>query len=62
MDEIMGMASRAVGYTFLGSPTWPEEPKNGYEHPVYLCREGSLICEATVVMVYQDGKWYLQGF
>ena len=62
IDQIMGLANRVVGYTFLGSPEWPEEPENGYEHPVYLCREGSLICEATVVMVYQDGKWYLQNF
>jgi hypothetical protein len=62
MDQIMGLASRVVGYAFLGSPTWPEKPENGYEHPVYLCREGSLICEATVVMVYQDGKWYLANF
>ncbi|MHC4655295.1 MAG: hypothetical protein ACYS91_09790 [Planctomycetota bacterium] len=53
-------ASRVVDYEFLGSPEWPAEPENGYEHPVYLCSEGSLICEATIVMVYQDGKWYLQ--
>ncbi|MFC1795411.1 hypothetical protein ACFL3Q_17720, partial [Planctomycetota bacterium] len=61
MDQIMGLAGRVVNYGFLGSPKWPEEPENGYEHPVYLCRERSLICEATIVMVYQDGKWYLQG-
>ncbi len=61
MDQIMGLASRVVDYGFLGSPDWPDEPENGYEHPVYLCREGSLICEATIVMVYQDSKWYLQG-
>ncbi|MHC4229807.1 MAG: hypothetical protein ACYSW0_20425, partial [Planctomycetota bacterium] len=61
MDQIIGLAGRVVNYGFLGSPKWPDEPENGYEHPVYLCREGSLICEATIVMVYQDGKWYLQG-
>ena len=60
MEQIMGLASRVVDYQFLGSPEWPVEPENGYEHPVYLCREGSLICEATLVMEYQDGKWYLQ--
>jgi hypothetical protein len=62
MDQVKGLASRMVGYGFLGSPTWPDKPANGYEHPVYLCREGSLICEATVVMVYKDGKWYLANF
>jgi hypothetical protein len=58
-DEIMGLAGRVVNYGFLGSPKWPDGPENGYKHPVYLCREGSLICEATIVMVYRDGKWYL---
>ncbi len=61
MDQIMDLAGRVSDYEFLGSPKWPEEPENGYAHPVYLCREGSLICEATLVMVYQGGKWYLQG-
>ena len=59
MDDIMGLVGRVVDYGFLGTPKWPDEPENGYEHPVYLCREGSLICEATIIMVYQDGKWYL---
>jgi len=62
MDQIMGLAGeRLVNYRFLGSPEWPGEPENGYQHPIYLCREGSLICEATIIMVYLDGKWYLQG-
>jgi len=61
MDQIMGMASRIVDFGFLSTPDWPGEPENGYEHPVYLCREDSLICEATLVMVYQDNKWYLIG-
>ena len=60
-DDIMVLAGRVVDFGFLGTPDWPNEPENGYEHPVYLCREGSLICEATLVMVYQDGKWYLRG-
>ena len=60
MDQVMGLAGRIVNYQFLGTPDWPDEPENGYEHPVYLCREGSLICEATLVMGYQDGKWYLR--
>jgi hypothetical protein len=61
MEQIMALTSRVVDYGFLGTPDWPDEPENGYEHPVYLCRKGSLICEATIVMVYQDGKWHLQG-
>jgi hypothetical protein len=61
MDQIMAVAGRIVDYRFLGSPKWPDEPENGYKHPIYLCRKGSLICEATLVMVYQGGKWYLQG-
>ncbi|MHC4308879.1 MAG: hypothetical protein ACYSSN_02945 [Planctomycetota bacterium] len=61
-DEVMKMVSRVEDYKFLGTPPWPEEPKKDYEHPIYLCRQGSLICEATLVMVYQDGKWYLQDF
>ena len=59
MDQVMGLAGRVVDFGFLGSQKWPDEPENGYEHPIYLCREGSLICEATIVMIYQDGKWYL---
>ena len=61
MDDIMALTSRVVDYGFLGTPDWPVEPKDGYEHPVYLCRQGSLICEATLVMVCQEGKWYLKA-
>jgi len=61
IEQILSMASLIADYEFLGTPKWPDEPENGYEHPVYLCRERSLICEATIVMVNQDGKWYLEG-
>ncbi len=61
MDQMLAMASLIADYEFLGTPKWPDELENGYEHPVYLCRKGSLICEATIVMVYQDSKWYLEG-
>ncbi len=61
MDQIMGLAGQIINYQFLGTPDWPDVTENGYEHPVYLCREGSLICEATIVMVYQDGEWYLKN-
>jgi hypothetical protein len=60
LDQVMGLAGRVVNYQFLGTPDWPDEPENEYEHPIYLCREGSLICEATLVMGYQDGQWYLR--
>ena len=61
MDDIMALTSRVVDYGFLDTPEWPDEPENGYEHPIYLCRQGSLICEATLVMDHHDGKWYLKG-
>jgi hypothetical protein len=60
-DQVMRAAGLVVNFQFLGTPTWPDKPPNGYEHPVYLAREGSLICEATLVMVWENGKWYLQA-
>jgi hypothetical protein len=44
---------------FLSTPQWPQNPGNGYIHPVYLCRKGSKINEFTQPMVYHDGKWYV---
>jgi len=61
MDQFMGAANLLVNFQFLGTPTWPDKPANGYEHPVYLCREGSQLCEVTVTMAHQDGKWYLKS-
>ena len=61
MDQVMGAAGLVVNFQFLGTPIWPDKPANGYEHPVYLCREGSQLREATVVMVCQDAKWYLKN-
>lgn len=48
-------------FDLLKTPTWPEEPANGHEHPVYLTRKGSLLHDATIAMVYRDGKWYWGG-
>jgi hypothetical protein len=48
-------------FDFLSTPTWPDAPQNGYEHPVYLSRKGSLLHDATMTMVYRDGKWYSGG-
>ncbi len=43
---------------FLSTPQWPDNPGNGYVHPIYLCRKGSLIDEIAQRMVHEDGKWY----
>ncbi|MHC4370073.1 MAG: LamG domain-containing protein, partial [Planctomycetota bacterium] len=43
---------------FLSAPQWPKNPGNGYVHPIYLCRKGSLIAEIVQRMVHEDGKWY----
>jgi hypothetical protein len=43
----------------LSTPRWPENPGNGYVHPIYLCRKGSMICEFMQPIVYEDGKWYV---
>jgi len=45
----------------LSTPQWPQNPGNGYVHPIYLCRKGSLIGEIVQRMVYEDGKWYAHG-
>lgn len=46
---------------FLSTPEWPNNPGNGYVHPIYLCRKGSLICEFIQPIVYKDGKWYVNN-
>ena len=61
-DQIRGHVKQA-GYwadilDFLSTPDWPENPGNGYVHPIYMCRKGSLIDEFIIPMVYKDGKWY----
>ncbi len=48
-------------FGLLSTPTWPEAPANGYEHPVHLTRKGSLLHDATIMTVYRDGKWYWGG-
>ncbi len=63
LDWVFGQFEPALGiYEFLGTPTWPEEPQDGYVHPINLCRKASLLHEATIEMVFRDGRWYLQGF
>ena len=43
---------------FLSAPQWPGNPGNGYVHPIYMSRNGSLIDEFIMPTVYEDGKWY----
>jgi hypothetical protein len=43
----------------LSIPSCPDNPDNGYVHPIYLSRKGSLICEDIQPVVYEDGKWYV---
>ncbi|MHC4241337.1 MAG: hypothetical protein ACYS3N_14675 [Planctomycetota bacterium] len=45
----------------LYTPKWPENPGNGYVHPLYTSRKGSLICEGMQRIVYEDGKWYVHN-
>ena len=64
-QEIQGYVKQS-GYfadilDFLSTPAWPENPGNGYVHPIYLCRKGSLIDEFIQPMVCHDGKWYFQN-
>ncbi|MEN6429097.1 MAG: hypothetical protein ABFE13_27425 [Phycisphaerales bacterium] len=62
-DEFIQSQGRQLveGVDFLSTPTWPEQPQDGYEHRVYFSRKGSLLHDATMVMVYRDGKWYSGG-
>ncbi len=61
-DQIRGHIEQA-GYfadilDLLSTPEWPVNPGNGYVHPIYLCRKGSMIDEFIEPSVYVDGKWY----
>jgi len=62
-DDLIGSQGRQFveSFDFLSTPSWPEKPENGHEHPVYLSRKGSLLHDATMTMVYRDGKWYSGG-
>jgi hypothetical protein len=62
-DEFIENAGRQMveAVDFLSTPTWPNEPQDGYEHPVYFSRKGSLLHDATMIMVYRGGKWYSGG-
>ena len=42
----------------LSTPEWPDNPGNGYVHPIYLCRRESMMCEFIQPSIYEDGKWY----
>jgi hypothetical protein len=46
---------------FLSTPEWPDNPGDGYVHPIYLSRKGSMICEFVQPIVYKDSKWYVHN-
>ncbi|MFC1634488.1 hypothetical protein ACFL5Z_06560 [Planctomycetota bacterium] len=62
-DEIQKWVENTRYYVdrldFLSTPKWPDDPGNGYVHPIYFSRKGSLIDEIISPMVYEDGKWYV---
>ena len=55
------MRGMLSAFDFLHTSEWPENPENGYVHPVYLCRKGSLLRAATARIKYIDGIWYWDG-
>jgi hypothetical protein len=61
-ESIRGHLEQAAYFAdildLLSTPPWPENPGNGYVHPIYLCRKGSKIDEFTQPMVYENGQWY----
>jgi len=62
-DDAMDQMNQGVGsYGFLSTPAYPKDPQNGDKHPIHLCRKGSLLHEATVEMIFQDGKWYFWNY
>jgi hypothetical protein len=61
--KLQGIVKQA-GYSaniveVLSIPRWPNNPGNGYVHPIYLCRKGSMICEFMQPIVYWEGKWHV---
>lgn len=62
-DEFIETTGRQIveAVDFLSTPSWPDKPQDGYEHPVYFSRKGSLLHDATMIMVYRGGKWYSGG-
>ncbi|MGD0999732.1 MAG: hypothetical protein ABSA67_03445 [Candidatus Brocadiia bacterium] len=47
--------------TFLSTPAWPEQPKEGYIHPVYMCFPGTLLRCDTHAIIFHNGKWRVIG-
>ncbi len=46
---------------YLASPPVPEDPADGYIHPIEVCRPGSLLREDTHALIHHEGKWYRLG-
>jgi len=62
-NEAMDQINQGLGgYGFLSTPPYPQAPQDGDKHPIHLCRKGSLLHEATVEMVFQDGTWYFWNY
>jgi len=62
-QELRGYVEQAAYWAnildFLSTPGWPDNPGNGYVHPIYLSRKGSMICEFMQPIVFLEGKWYV---
>jgi len=63
LDQIWDMLKHQFVDTeeFLGTPGWPAKPEDGYIHPIYTARKGSLLREDTLAFIYEKGKWYQFG-
>jgi len=42
--------------TFLSTPEWPDQPKEGCIHPVHMCYPGTLLRCDTQAVIFHDGK------
>ncbi len=60
MGQYVGYVDEAVG--IMNIPQWPEKAQQGHKYSVDLSHGGSLLQEARLDMVYQDGNWYISGF
>ena len=46
---------------FLSTPDWPDNPENGYIHPIYMRSKDSSMWADTLACIYENGKWYHIG-
>ena len=63
IEDVFEPLGQGMGmYAFLSAPPEPTHPQEGDKHPIHLCKQGTLLHEATVEMVFQNGKWTFWGF